>query len=110
MGDLFPPFEWLAFAAVAVLVGIIAAVAVRRWTNREQHPQQFTFQDLRDLRASGQITEREFAAMRNRLLAQMQVGEASGSSQSESPPAASPDGPADTSPEDPPAFPPAGDD
>jgi len=64
-------FGWFAVASVAALAGFCVIIAVRRWTQREESVETFTFQDLRDMRSRGEITEREFAAMRAALVAQM---------------------------------------
>jgi uncharacterized protein YneF (UPF0154 family) len=53
------------------IVMILGTFAARRWRQRLLDSQQtppFTLQDLRDMKASGQITEEEFRAMRAALL------------------------------------------
>ncbi len=62
---------WLAVVVAAILVGFIVVMTVRRWAHQEVQAEAFTFQDLRDMRARGEITEQEFKAMRDTLLAQM---------------------------------------
>ena len=71
--DLLSLLGWFAVAAVIALGGFFAAVAVRRWAQRDEPTQNFTFQDLRDMRARGEITPREFAAMRASLLAELDL-------------------------------------
>lgn len=73
--ELVSLFGWVAAAAVAALVGFLVAVAVRRWAQRDTHVQTFTFQDLRDMRDRGDISDREFEAMRTALLAGYQSSE-----------------------------------
>lgn len=69
-GDILTLFVWIVVAAIASLSGFYIAIAVRRWAQRDERAQCFTIQDLRELRARGQINDREFAAMRATLLAQ----------------------------------------
>ncbi len=79
-GDVVSIFGWFIVAAVASVVGFLIAVAVRRWAQREERggsATSFTFQDLRDMRARGDITEQEFAAMRAALLAQWDADQTS---------------------------------
>ena len=64
---------WFAVAAGVALVGFFVAAAVRRWTQHDEAAQNFTFQDLRDMRARGDISAQEFDAMRAALLADMGV-------------------------------------
>ncbi len=70
-GQLLPVFLWFAVGAGFMLAGLYAVVAIRRWIHREDKISTFTFQDLRDMRARGEITEQEFAAVRNALLARL---------------------------------------
>lgn len=77
-GELLTIFAWFAIAALAALGGIYLLLAVRKWTQREQRTITFTIQDLRDMRARGEITEQEFAAMRATLLAQLDVPHSAG--------------------------------
>ncbi|MCK4343135.1 MAG: SHOCT domain-containing protein [Phycisphaerae bacterium] len=86
MGELASYFVWIAVVVLAIAAGFLAVVAVRRWAHREERAETFTFQDLREMRARGEITEREFAAMRNVLLEQMQADLPPEPSQPESPP------------------------
>ena len=64
---------WFAVAAVASLVGFFIVVYVRKWAQRDERIENFTFQDLRDMRARGEISEQEFQAMRGTLLAGYEV-------------------------------------
>ncbi len=66
-------FLLFVVAAVLALAGFYVAVAVRRWTQREETVANFTFQDLRDMKARGEITEPEFKAMRAAVLAQVRA-------------------------------------
>jgi hypothetical protein len=90
--QLLSIFIWFVVAGALVAVGFLAALAVRRWMQREEPVQTFTFQDLRDMRARGEISESEFAAMRAVLLAQAAAPDDAG---------AEPRGP--TKPDNPPA-------
>ncbi len=84
-----------ALAAVLALMGFFLATAVKRWSQREERPETFTFQDLRNMRDRGEITPTEFAAMRSTLLAEHGLGD-DGSESEESKPA----GPADDTSDD----------
>ena len=75
-GDVLGIFIWFIVAAVLVLCGYYVAVAVRRWVQRDETVATFTIQDLRDMRARGQISDQEFAAMRTALLAQLDLADA----------------------------------
>jgi hypothetical protein len=66
-------FIWFAGAAVLALGGFYVVRAVRRWIVQEDAPETFTIQDLREMRARGDITDPEFAAMRAKLLAQLDL-------------------------------------
>lgn len=57
-----------------ILVGSLIIAAVRRWLRRDGPAQSFTFQDLREMRTRGDITEDEFVRMRAAMLAQMGAG------------------------------------
>lgn len=74
-GDLVSLFLWFGLAAVAAVAGYCVVLAVRRWAQREEHAATFTFQDLREMRARGQISEQEFASMRAALLGQFERGD-----------------------------------
>ncbi len=68
--ELLSLFLWFGAAAVAAVAGYCVVLAVRRWAQREERVPTFTFQDLREMRARGQISEQEFASMRDALLIQ----------------------------------------
>jgi len=68
-GELLSLFGWVAVAAIIAVAGLLVAFAVRRWSQREDVPETFTFQDLREMRERGDITEHEYRAMRSNLLA-----------------------------------------
>jgi hypothetical protein len=76
--------------------GLYLAVAVRRWVQSEEPVGSFTLQDLRDMRARGEISAQEFATMRTALLAELQL--ASGAEPPSASPAESP--PDGAAPED----------
>lgn len=71
--QLLSTFGWFFIAAVAALAGYFVAMAIRRWSQSETPAENFTFQDLRDMKARGQITAQEFEAMRAALLAGMDL-------------------------------------
>ena len=73
MGNFFPVFGWLVFTIAAILAGLIVVFAVRRWAAREVKTEGFTIQDLREMRARGEISEQEFQSMRTTILAAMDV-------------------------------------
>ena len=52
---------------------VLSGLGVRKWAQREEPVGSFTLEDLRDLRARGQITEQEFAALRAALLSDLRV-------------------------------------
>ena len=66
-------YLWVAVGVALFLFGVYAALAVRRWAHREDQSATFTFQDLRDMRARGEISEQEFASVRNALLARLET-------------------------------------
>jgi hypothetical protein len=90
-GDVLVLFVLFLLAAVVALAGFYAAVAIRRWSQREVRATTFTFQDLRDMRSSGQISDREFVAMRAALLAELELDERDEAGPSETPSKAPPD-------------------
>jgi len=66
-------FLWFAAVVVAGVCGFYLAMRVRKWAQRDERAGNFTLQDLRDLRARGQLTEQEFAALRAALLSELQI-------------------------------------
>lgn len=74
--DLVGVFLWFAVVAVASLAGFYLVVALRRWMQRETRVESFTLQDLRDMRARGDISDQEFSAMRAAMLAQQDFRDA----------------------------------
>ncbi len=74
--DVLPLLGWFGVTAAGALVGFYVALAIRRWAQRDEPTGTFTFQDLRDMRARGEITEHEFQAMRTALLARMEIEDA----------------------------------
>ena len=103
-GEVLTLFVWFVLVAVIALSGFYIAIAIRRWSQREVRPATFTFQDLRNLRASGQINDREFAAMRVALLAELALNESAEAELSGATPRSAtddmPDGGAAREPED----------
>lgn len=75
--DLLSILGMLALAAAAAVAGLFVALAVRRWSQRDEPAPNFTFQDLREMRARGDISESEFAAMRAALLAGVELKDGS---------------------------------
>ena len=59
---------WVMLAAVLALGGFLVALKVKSWSRRDQSPEPFTLQGLRDMRARKEITEREFSSLRAALL------------------------------------------
>lgn len=72
-GELLTIFLWFATVAVAGVCGFYLAMRVRKWAQRDERVGNFTLQDLRNLRARGQISEQEFAALRAALLSELQI-------------------------------------
>jgi hypothetical protein len=54
----------LLLAAIAIFVGLIVARVLRNRFSDSGTTAPFTLQDLRELRASGQISDREYETMR----------------------------------------------
>lgn len=72
MERYYPLLGWMLVVVAAVLAGYVIVTAVRRWAHRDEQVATFTFQDLRDMRAAGSISEAEFNAMRSALLRQIE--------------------------------------
>lgn len=71
MSELMWTAAWLLIAAIGATVGaVLAARVVRERCQQPMDQQPFTLQTLRELRASGQITEVEYNAMRGALLSE----------------------------------------
>lgn len=61
---------WTAVLVVLALCGLSLMLWVRRWMRRESaSPEPFTLHEIRNMRDRGEISEREFQAMRGALLA-----------------------------------------
>ncbi len=58
----------VAVAILVALLGGLIAARLRAWSRSDHAAEPFTLQDLRNLRASGQITPQEFETMRAALL------------------------------------------
>ncbi len=69
--ELLPIFLTVSAVTVFAVAGLYTAAAVRRWAQGERSTKTFSLEDLRTMRASGEITETEFKALRAALLAQM---------------------------------------
>ncbi len=62
----------LALLVGIVVVGIVVAALAHRWLRRSDDPVQgFSLSDLRDLHAAGDLTESEFRAARDAMVARM---------------------------------------
>jgi hypothetical protein len=68
VGHFSDALVWFVGVAGAILGGVIIVLTVRKWSRRDVRTETFTIQGLRELRARGQISEQEFAAMRAALL------------------------------------------
>ncbi len=71
MPNMYALLGWMAVVIVAVGIGVAIVSVVRRWSQREEQIETFTFQDLREMRERGDISEEEFAAMRHVVLSHM---------------------------------------
>ena len=60
---------WVMMAAVLALAGTFAVLRIKRWTRRDEEPEAFTLQNLREMKAKGEISESEFSRLRGVLLA-----------------------------------------
>lgn len=79
MGELFGAAVWvavLAAVALAVVFFISRWMRSRMFASKASDP--FTLQDLRELRAAGQITETEYESMRSSLLGRHAGGDGAG--------------------------------
>lgn len=54
--------------AIAAIAGFYLTRAIKRWMAREAPAEPFTLQDIREMKARGEIDEREFQAMRAAIL------------------------------------------
>ncbi len=66
--------------AAAAVVALFVGRMIRNRMMRPERPAAFTLEDLRQMRAEGQITEQEFTAMRAMVLAQTRAGAKDGQS------------------------------
>lgn len=73
--DIVNLFVMFAVVAAVALGGLVVAAAIRRWSQKEEHAATFTFQDLREMRARGDISEAEFQSMRAALLAELDLSD-----------------------------------
>ncbi|MFH1748193.1 MAG: SHOCT domain-containing protein [Planctomycetota bacterium] len=64
---------WIMLAAILGIGGVSVVMAVRRWSRREEASTAFTLQELREMRAQGEISEAEYATLRDALLGQAAV-------------------------------------
>lgn len=59
---------WIAVAIVLALAGGFVVTWIRRWARNCEPVATFTLQDLRDMRAEGQISKDEFELLRRRII------------------------------------------
>ena len=64
---------WVMLAAILAVAGMYLATRVKRWSRRDQSPEAFTLQDLREMRARSEISEAEYSRLRAALLASSEV-------------------------------------
>jgi hypothetical protein len=71
------PIRHVLFRASLLLIGLmflgLIVVRVRRWRTSEEdtsHSEPWTLQDLRDLRAAGELSEEEFGRLKAAMIAQ----------------------------------------
>lgn len=83
MERYYPLLGWMLVVVAVVLAGYVIVTVVRRWAHRDEKVVTFTFQDLRDMRAAGSISEAEFNAMRSALLRQIETESAAGEERGE---------------------------
>lgn len=67
-GDMLLIGMWLAVTAGLGLAGLWIVMAVKRRLTRQEQSEPFTLQDLREMRARGEISEQEFSSLRSALL------------------------------------------
>jgi hypothetical protein len=94
--DAFTLFVMFAIVAALAIGGFLVAQLVKKWSRREEQAQNFTLQDLRELRARGQISDAEFTAMRAAILGKMGERALPAGPQRDEAPPASEEGRADT--------------
>ena len=59
---------WLMLAVVLAIGGLYMAKAMKRWSRKDESPEMFTLQDLRDMHTRNELTEQEYATLRAELL------------------------------------------
>lgn len=69
--DTFTSALYFAVAVAAAVAGLFIARAVRNWSRREEPTPDFTLQDIREMHARGELSDREFAAMRATILGRL---------------------------------------
>lgn len=74
--DILSIFLWISGAAVAAIVGLFVARAVRNWSRSQEAADPFTIQDLREMRERGEISQAEFESMRGAILGRYADNEA----------------------------------
>ena len=57
--------------AVGTMCGLYVVFALKRWLRRDESIQNFTLQELRELRERGELTSAEFEALRGELIARV---------------------------------------
>ena len=66
---------WITLIGVGgMLIGLIIARVLKKRLRREEPAQAFTLDDLRQMRARGQITGAEYEAMRAAIIADVTAG------------------------------------
>jgi hypothetical protein len=68
---------WLMLAIVLAIGGLYVIRAVKRWSRKDEAPEIFTLQDLRDMHARNEITEQEYATLRAELLGRARAADSS---------------------------------
>ena len=66
--DILPVAIWVGIAVLLSFAALLVIRWVRAWAQADSETEVFTLQDLRDMRARGDITETEFQTMRAEIL------------------------------------------
>ncbi|MBU0637782.1 MAG: SHOCT domain-containing protein [Planctomycetes bacterium] len=73
--DMLAAFLWVSVAALAAIAGMVVIRTVRNWARRDEVTAPFTIQDLREMRARGELSDEEYEAMRAAILGHYTTGE-----------------------------------
>lgn len=65
---------WVMVAAILGIGGVLVAQRVRNWSRTDEKPSFFTLQDIREMRARGEISEQEFNDLRAAILGRAAEG------------------------------------